>query len=459
MAGFRIEGNTSGNVAEVDSSNQIKVVLPTAINNASYVKLTDSNSHTASVTSEGRLSVGMDSLQFQETVDGAVVNTRNWVQSNLTMTQVVSGAFIVENSGAITTANTYSILTSTKQFALTTAFANRFTWILKTPNIPQANATMEVGVGFVSGTSAPTGAGAYFRWKSDGTFIAAANWSGTEVSSSSLSIPSINTIHVFEISINHANMEFYIDDALVATIGASGNAIPTVPTHIPLFARVYTGGSAPSTAPQLFISYASAEQVDANNNKLWTHQIAGMWRGITTSPVTSFLSTANHANSTNPASATLSNTTAGYTTLGGRFQFATVAGAATDYCLFAYQVPTGYQAYITGIRISVINTGAAVAVTPTVIDWSLGMNSSAVSLATADSPPTSWGPIRTPLGLQSFIVASGIGATVPEIYIQFETPLVCDSGRYIHVIMQLPIGTATVSQIIRGDIMFNGYFE
>lgn len=29
MAGIRIEGNTSGNVAEVDASNRLKIVLPT----------------------------------------------------------------------------------------------------------------------------------------------------------------------------------------------------------------------------------------------------------------------------------------------------------------------------------------------------------------------------------------------------------------------------------------------
>jgi len=48
---------------------------------------------------------------------------------------------------------------------------------------------------------------------------------------------------------------------------------------------------------------------------------------------------ANYANSAAPASATLSNTAAGYTTLGGQFQFAAVAGAETDYALFAYTVP------------------------------------------------------------------------------------------------------------------------
>ena len=44
--------------------------------------------------------------------------------------------------------------------------------------------------------------------------------------------------------------------------------------------------------------------------------------------------TANHANSTSPSSATLANATAGYSTLGGRFQFAAILGAATDYARF-----------------------------------------------------------------------------------------------------------------------------
>jgi hypothetical protein len=41
--------------------------------------------------------------------------------------------------------------------------------------------------------------------------------------------------------------------------------------------------------------------------------------------------TANYANSAAPASASLANATAGYMTLGGKFQFAAVGGAATKY--------------------------------------------------------------------------------------------------------------------------------
>lgn len=167
---------------------------------------------------------------------------------------------------------------------------------------------------------------------------------------------------------------------------------------------------------------------------------------------------ANHANSTSPSSATLSNTAAGYATLGGRYQFAAVSGAATDYALFAYQVPsTAPRLFITGIAISTINTGAAVATSAHIFDWSLGLNSTAVSLATTDAGST-FGPRRVPLGMQGLLSGAAIGAAAADLVREFRTPLVVEPGRYVHVILQMPVATATASQVIRGDVMFNGHF-
>lgn len=162
--------------------------------------------------------------------------------------------------------------------------------------------------------------------------------------------------------------------------------------------------------------------------------------------------TANHANSTSPSSASLSNTAAGYTTLGGRWQFAAPGSAATDFALFAFQVPANFRLIITGITITAINTGAAVATTATILDWSLGIKSTAVSLATASCR-------RIPLGTQGFIVGTAIGGAAPEIARWFEPELVVDDGEFVHVIVQVPLGTATASQVIRGDAMVHGYFE
>ena len=167
---------------------------------------------------------------------------------------------------------------------------------------------------------------------------------------------------------------------------------------------------------------------------------------------------ANHANSTSPSSASLSNTAAGYTTLGGRWQFAAVGAAATDFALFGYQVPTTHRLMIDEIAISTVNTGATVATTATILDWSLGINSTAVSLATADSDPA-YGPRRVPLGVQGLRVGDLIGYTPADIVRRFKNPLVVEPGRFVHVIVQVPVGTATSSQVIRGDVTFGGWFE
>ena len=169
--------------------------------------------------------------------------------------------------------------------------------------------------------------------------------------------------------------------------------------------------------------------------------------------------TANHANSTSPSNATLSNTAAGYATLGGRFAFAAPAGAATDYALFAYPVPSTHRLVVDSVGISTINTGAAVATTATILDWSIGIEATAVSLATTDSGSTVFAPRRIPLGVQAFLSGAAIGAMADDLFREFKTPLKIEPGRYLHIIMQTPVGTATGSQVIRGDVTLNGYFE
>jgi hypothetical protein len=167
---------------------------------------------------------------------------------------------------------------------------------------------------------------------------------------------------------------------------------------------------------------------------------------------------ANFANSSAPSSASLSNTAAGYTTLGGKWQFAAVAGAATDYALFAYQVPSTHRLFIRGVAISTVNTGAAVTTTSHIFDWGLGVNSTAVSLATTDSDPV-FAPRRIALGVQSLLVSAGIGAVANDLWRTFDNPLIVQPSRFAHVILQMPVASATVSQVIRGTVTFDGHFE
>lgn len=162
---------------------------------------------------------------------------------------------------------------------------------------------------------------------------------------------------------------------------------------------------------------------------------------------------ANWTNSTDADSATLSNTAAGYSTLGGLWQCASIASADTDYCLFGYLVPTGSNLFITGVHISpTVVTGAANATTATILQWGLGLGENAVSLATS-------GIHRVPIGYQSCVASAAIGVQLgPAIELAFPTPHVVEGGDYARVILTIPLMTATASEILRGCVGINGFF-
>lgn len=172
--------------------------------------------------------------------------------------------------------------------------------------------------------------------------------------------------------------------------------------------------------------------------------------GSLTNPLTG-AQTAQHANSSAASSASLSNTVPGYTTLGGRWQFAAPGGAATDFVLFSYQVPAGLRLWLESIGISAMNTGAAVATTATLLDWFLAVGDAA---SLADSSQR-----RLPLGVQGFPVSSPIGFVAQDFFRQFRAPIVIPSQKFLAIGVAVPVGTATTSQVIRGTATPNGFFE
>lgn len=78
--------------------------------------------------------------------------------------------------------------------------------------------------------------------------------------------------------------------------------------------------------------------------------------------------------------------------------------------------------------------------------------------ATADAAATK-SPARIALGNQVFPIAAAIGAQATRIDVNLDAPVVVNSGEFVHIILKMPLGSATASQIIRGVVGFNGYFE
>ena len=452
-------------LADVTVNGTVSLVNDADAGVAAPVEVRDFYGSSLAFADDGRVDIARDSIVWSDRFVGSAVAAHNkWNQSILTQTATVATGGITLNASAITTINTYSNLQTLAKFR---GFMDGDLYVharARPVNLPQTNAVAELGLGNALTNAAPTD-GAFFRWTSSGGFECVLNRGGAETSSS-MTAPTANVFTIFAIKVSAENLECTWS---TPSSGANARVVVTLDSGAPSafneapggLMRVVNGASAPALAPQLVVGIfeVSVKTHDVVRSPDLQNTVSG--QSVAFTPTTGAQS-ANHTNSTSPTSATLSNTAAGYTTLGGRWQFAAPAGAVTDFALFGYQVPTSYRLIVTGIAISSCNNGAAVATTPTELDWSVGVQSTAVSLATADAiaaSPTS-APRRVALGHQGFVVGAAVGSCVPDIVRDFsKAPLVVDSARFLHIIVQVPVGTATASQVIRGDVTVMGYFE
>lgn len=420
----------------------------------------------------GRERSGLDTMFFDEQFQGTTINTSQWKQSTSTMTIAQSNA-ITLNNGADVTSGDYAILQSYLGAGISGAFPTYLHFVFSLNQVMDPNAVIELGAGFVATNAAPTD-GVFLRLNGSKVQLVV-NANGTETvttvdntsgsgADASFGGFGANKRYRLEIEAYDDYVAFYINNLLIGFVD-SGLNVGSNANSWPIVARVYNSGTA--TAAQKVLLYrVTGLYGDGEDGKPWPHVAAcagwGANQGRTGSGTVG--QTAQWSNSAQPSSATLSNTAAGYTTFGGKFQFAAVAGAETDYALFAFQNPTGTatlpgaQLHVTGVRISTTNTGAAVATTATTLEWAIAVGSTAVSLATAQGAGAK-APCRTALGTQGFIVGAGIGTVAPDIDHQFLTPQVANPTEYVHIILRLPIGTATASQVLRGTVTIDGYYD
>ena len=407
----------------------------------------------------GNIITGNAQIQLADNFASTIVNLTKWAQSTTTFTQAqtVAGGLNL-NSGASTTAGAYSILTSAKKF-------------VKLPRVPLqiksrvrlsmvANSIFEVGFGAPTTTTAIISDGAF--WRISGTnatpYISNGNTEqpgGTNVDLSTLMAAA--SYLIFDTVV--------LDDTVIFTIEDAQNQVLYRQTvnvqnawvkiwqvgHQSAFYRLYQSVS-PASSPTAIVTEMSVLQHDIQLMRT-PGEISALLSLCGDQVPDNVTLNTNFANSTIPASATLSNTAAGYTTLGGQWQFAAVAGAETDYCLFGYQVPAGYTMFVDAIRIEAFNMGAAVATTPTLLQWGVAHDSSAVSLATANQ-------LKRTLGTMGIAIGGAIGQRFDNtIDTRFTTPIKTEGGRFFCVIVKCPVGTATASQIIRGTVSIDARFE
>lgn len=477
-------GNNSAGLANVTATYEIQAVTPQVEENAGFVQLSTESDPgdilgTRTVipleaSDDFRLRIGLDQTIYNQSFEGSAVATHMFNQTLSTMTTNQAAGYFSLNSGNATATGNYAIFQTRRTIPLYGTYPTYIDMWIREANEDATNSTSEFGVGYVSTTAAPTD-GVFFRRNNSGTLKAVVNFAGTETEAT------IDTTNVlardgtaysatkcnhYLIVIHNDIVNFWINDMLVASFGCPVNQ-PSLTSSAaqPIFARVYNTGVA-SAGRRIEIGFLNVSLGDQHNNKPWSHAMCGLGQGAYQTQLgTATAQTANWANSTVPTSATLSNTAAGYSTLGGQFQFAATATNETDWALFGYLNPAGTSTlpgktlYVTSIRVcGMVVTGAA-GVNATMFFWAAGVGSSAVSLATTDAA-TTVSPKRIPLGVQSFLAAAPIGTMAPGFDVQFtDAPLVVQPGTYLHIILKQLNGAATASLVFRGQVMVNGYFE
>lgn len=409
----------------------------------------------------GGMALASNSLLFSEPFEGATVSVPNRVTvatTNFVQAQTAAGGLNV-NSTSILTAASAALLTSNRNFPRFQRAPLHFRARARAAHV--ANAVVELGFGRPASQTVSPAVGAYFQITAGGAVQGVLTFNGVDLTTGGLTMPNgwQNNFYVWDVILDDDEARFIIQDtAAGTTIVEAAIKVPLAQvrmfdaTRVGIFARLHFP-TAPATPANLILANFAVTMLDTVTNKPWPHALAHMGLGGEAVPTT-FAQAANYANSAAPASAALSNTTPGYTTLGGQFQFAAVAGAETDYALFGFTVPAPYSFVCTGVDISTFNMGAAVATTPTLMQWFISPDQTAASLATATNR-------RVTLGAQTLAVgaAPGTGADRDVVRDFASGALVTNPGRVLVIGLKMPVATATGSQIVRGVCAVKGYFE
>jgi hypothetical protein len=475
-----IKGGVSNILADVDSNNNLKVNLPVVLSGAGYsisVGEVDDGQVTGSkllrpidVSQDYRLRTGIDKILWQDTFSHAVLNNAKYIGVTSTMTITLANGFLNLNAGNAVASTNVARVQTFKSFSLFNTYPLYFDIKAKFSNPLQANSVIEFGLGLASGVAAPTD-GVFFR-ASGGQLNAVINNNGAEVVIPNIHVPIANIVYHYAITIGQDKCTFWVNDTILTTLPTPvGLGSPCQSNSLPLLLRNYNSGAV-STAVQLNIAQLGISLGDMDSGKEWSTTMVTNGQSSISTPdgsaaVAAGTQTANIVNITGPVSASLSNTTAGYATLGGQFQFAALGGAETDYALFAYLNPAataaipGKTLVVTGVKIDTYVAVVPIATTATVLQWTIGVGGTAVTLLTTDSVTAGTRAARrVGLGIQSMVTGTTVGTVAsPSIDAKFTAPLMVEAGTYLHIILKMPISTATATQIIRGLVSINGYWE
>ena len=482
MAGIRVEGNTSGNVAEVDTNNNLFVTTPKKVANSGFALLAGQNgdgtytsaayNQTVRVSDGNRLYVAIDTPLFDYNFTATSQDTGVWKYQATTQTIAQSAGFATFNSGASVATTTACSLQTWHYFTLRGAGLRMgFTGALSA-NIPAAQ-VIEMGLYLGGSTGTPTD-GVYVRLSSAG-ITGVLNYNGTETTAlfSTAAVTALMGVNVnFEIDVicYLGTVEFYIEDFFLGEIAVpAGNGVPFLSTGLPLCVQERnTGAVTGSTSYKL--AHVHVEALDADVNIPFAHQQALM--GLNASQATQGNTMGSTELLTNNllagAGAAMTNTTAALGTgLGGQFAALPTLTVGTDGIVCSYQNPAGSttvparKLVVTGIRVQGAVT-TILAAGPVLYEYSLAYGHTAVSLATAEgtsfsTSPTTKAPRRIILGFETYAATAAVGTIGAGVYMPFNSPVIVNPGEFVAICAK-NFGLITTSGVITFSVTFDAYW-
>lgn len=423
------------------------------------------------VDTDFRLRVAPDLLYDEENFNYTAQNTGKYQALTTTMTQSFAAGTVTFNASSITTAATGVLLSSYAFFPMDGASTLSGDFELGFSAQPTANVFVEFGLGIVGATTVAPTDGVFFRLTSAGLQGVASN-NGTETVTGVFTGPggagtfTYNNSQKYQFIVYQSAVEasFWCNDgvrtSLLGTIPLpTGQQRMCMASAGQWFVKQRITGGAAGSVLQTLIGAISVRAGGTNTSTTPTiagNRKYGSYQGLSGGTMGSL---ATYPNSTNPTAAAPSNTalTANLPAgLGGQGAVTAAAAAATDGIWGEYAVPAGTvnvpgrRLVIRGVKVSLVNLGAAVATTATTIQFSLAFGHTAVSLATAEGANTK-APRRIPLGIATWPVGAAIGAMPDKGDITLDLgdcPIFVNPGERVALVGKFLAGTATASQVI-----------
>ena len=490
MAGFRIEGDTSGTVAEVNTFKHFKIVpeidaYTNALNVGSiraFVEV-DAGALTGTailrppeVDNDYRTRISQDLLMDEEVFNYTAQNTGKHNHATTTMAATWTAGQYTTNSGSITTTTTGTQLSTYAFFPVTGTTTLSLDAELGFSAQPSANNFVEWGVGAPgTATTAPTD-GVFFRLSSAG-LQGISSFNGTELSTGIFPLSGGTGTWVYTNSKRYqficyqaaTEAVFWVNAGTGAVILGSiplpsGNSRMSMASASQAFFKHSIRGGAAGAVLQCNVGAYSVRQGGGNVATTMStagNRMLGSYQGLSGGTMGSL---ANYANSANPTAAVPTNTTAALGSgLGGQFWETVSLAANTDGIICSYQVPLG-TVNVQGRRLCIRGVGLMSYVQtvlvggPYVAQYSLAFGHTTVSLATAEAATTK-APRRVALaGLTQAVTAAQAVSTLisqpGDSFIDFgDAPVYVNPGEFIQLVTK-HVGTAGTSGTVAHVVTF-----